>query len=561
MAHRAGIIRYDALEERDRDSLGNFLSEQAFFLGPLSKKIADQWAKTYLSAFGRSAFFSSQRVTKVFAELVDIFIGCLQEQRLDLYFESLKERGVTFSRLGVPFDEVLISLHIFEEICLNEFLGSETARQRLPEILNAMSELHHQGLAILASSYFETTKQAMQTITEDFVEENENLKKEISEIRDSVFAQTAKELGSMQLLISGINRKLRQRVYQLSHVQKIAETLDGESHLPKLLKIASSQTLALCPQNSNLYFGFFDEARKTVNLYHQELPAQPQCSLIKTFYFSEITEAFQAALYDESRKHAHFKTLESIPPALSDIPSVRNQKDFLMIPVRKYREVIGFIFLGVSAENYFSKNTYKFYQRVGLVISKAISSAILFSKSKQRNQFEFILDELTRQEPQKKPMEATLDFCLGSLIDLLGVERSSLMRYNEERKELKVYAAKGYKVYPISGAPIRWGEGIAGLALKDSKIISISKMRDVISSELSNSIFRWHAEAPEIKVKSLLCIPLKKNNKPFGVVNLSTINYYQHFDQSDIEMAHHVIRRMTGLLNDLTEIEAGETAG
>ena len=123
----------------------------------------------------------------------------------------------------------------------------------------------------------------------------------------------------------------------------------------------------------------------------------------------------------------------------------------------------------------------------------------------------------------------------------------------DQKKELRVYAAKGYKVYPITGSPIRWGEGIAGLALKDSKIISISKMKDADSSELLNSILRRPMSAQEIKIKSLLCIPLKNNDTPLGVVNLSTINYYQYFDKSDIEMAHHVIRRMSGLLAGLTE--------
>lgn len=420
--------------------------------------------------------------------------------------------------------------------------------------MNVMGELHHQGLAALAVSYFETTRNEMQKITDGFTEENENLKKELSEIRDSLFTNTAKELSSMQLVISGINRKLRQRVTQLSRVQKISEVLDGESYLPKLLKIASAQVLALCPANANLYFGLFDEDRKMVNLYHQESRTSTDCDLVKTFYFSELTEIFQTALFDESKKCLSIKALDQIPSVFSEMPAVRNQKDFLLIPIRKYREVIGFVFLGVPVEEFFSKINHKFYQRVGLVISKAISSALLFTKSKQRDQFEFILEELDRQKLQRKPFETTLDFCLGSLIDLLGVERSSLMRYDEKRKELKVFAAKGYKVYPISGAPIKWGEGIAGVALKDSKIISISKMRDSKPSDLLSSLLR-HSEFQEIKIKSLLCIPLVEAERPLGVVNISTINYYQHFEKSDIEMAHHVIHRMTGLLKNMAPHE------
>lgn len=210
------------------------------------------------------------------------------------------------------------------------------------------------------------------------------------------------------------------------------------------------------------------------------------------------------------------------------------------MPIRKYREVIGFLLLGVPTDDFFSKNSYKFYQRVGQGVSKAITSALLFTKSKQRDDFESIIGELNKRKFLGSPVETTLDFCLGSLIELLGVERSSLMRYDEDRKALSVCAAKGYKVYPISGSRIKWGEGIAGLALKDSKIISITKMKDTKYT------------LPEIKVKSLLCVPLLDAGRPLGVVNLSTINYYKNFESSDIEMAHHVINRMTGILKDLT---------
>ncbi len=547
MNGRPDLIKSENAQETELASFDEILSEEAHFLAPFSEKLAANWSELYLSAFGRRAFFSSQRVQKVFKELVDLFIACLEEKRLDLYLESLKEKGVMFSRLGVPFEEIIISMHLFEEVCVEPLLNSKFPQVKVSEMILAMGELHNQGLAAFAISYFDNTKQEMQMITDGLVEENGNLKKELSEAKDSLLAQTMNELNSMQLVISGINHKLRHRVYQLGRIQKITEVLEGESHLPKLLKIASHQMLALCPENSNLFFAFFDEERRKINFYHQESKSSPECDLIKTFFFSELPKPVQEALYDESKKHIHFNNHENMPDTLLDIFAVKNQKDFLWIPIRKYRDVIGFLLLGVPMDGFFSKNSYKFYQRIGQGVSKAITSAILFNKSKQRDDFESILGELNRRKFLGGPVETTLDFCLGSLIDLLGVERTSLMRYDEGRKDLCVCAAKGYKVYPISGARIKWGEGIAGLALRDSKIIAITKMKAIKNY------------MPEIKVKSLLCIPLMDAEKPMGVVNMSTINYYKNFEKSDIEMAHHVINRMTGILKDLIRIESHNT--
>ena len=125
------------------------------------------------------------------------------------------------------------------------------------------------------------------------------------------------------------------------------------------------------------------------------------------------------------------------------------------------------------------------------------------------------------------------------------------MRFDPAKKELKVCAAKGYKVYPISGTPIKWGEGIAGMALKESKIISIPKLRDPSKTPLLNRLLMEN-DAHEIKLKSLICVPLLDGAKPLGVINVSTINFHRHFEKSDIEMVHQIANRMSGLLKDFS---------
>ena len=544
------VEKLDKTAENGANLSEEMLSEQAAFLAPLSAHLITRWSELYLSVFGRSSFFSAQRVQKVFQELTQTFIHCLKDRKLDVYFESLAEKGGVFYRLGISFEEVIISLHLFEEACLEQFLKSYPHRSKLPELICSMEELHHEGLTTLANSYFQTMKKEMQKITESLREENESLRNDLSQSQDSFFIHTRKELASMQLVISGINHKLRNRVYQLSRIQKMSDSLENEFHVPKLLKTASAQLLTLCPVNSDVYFGFFDEDRRKVNLYNQELRQSPECDIVKTFYFSELSKPFQDVLYDESKKHAHFKGYQEIPQALLELVTLRNHREFLLIPIRKYREVIGFIFLSTHVDGFFSKNNYKFYQRIGLVITKAILNALLFMKSKKQEEFALLMDELAKKDEEVHATENTLDFCLGSLIDLLGAERSSLMRYNDEKKELKVCAAKGYRVYPISGASIRWGEGIAGLALKESKIISIAKMKEPGQRHLLTRFLNGNAGS-ELRIKSLLCMPLFELEQPLGVVNISTINFHKDFDKTDIDMAHQVVNRIKGIMKNI----------
>ncbi len=513
--------------------------EAAGFLAPTIDQLADRWSALYLGNFGRESFFPGKRVEKTFRELCGIFVGCLRDNSLDLYFENLAEKGEMFCRMGIPFEEVMICLHLFEEICAGKFVESYPDRPKLPEILVELEEIHNEGITTLAIAYFHAAKKEMQNMTEGLLEENKSLREELSTTKDFAFIHSSKELSSMQLVIHNINQKLRNRLYQLSRIQKLADAIDSEPHLPKLLKIITDHLLMNCPTASDVCFGFFDEERKKVTLYHRESEGSAECDILETFYYSELPKEFQDALYDESKKYAHLKGTRSLPKSLGDLDSTQTQREFVVLPVRKFHEVIGFTLVGTPVEHFFGKSNFKFFQRLGQTVSKAIASAILFTKTKQQNEFAVLLSELDKKRASEQPTHTVLDFCLGSLIQLLGAERSSVMRYDESARELKVCAAKGYKVYPISGIPVKWGEGIAGLALKESKIISITKLKGP-------------NHTPEIRLRSLLCIPLLEGKKPLGVVNISTLNFYRHFDSSEVEMANHVVTRMTQLVKELS---------
>lgn len=521
------------------------------FLSPATEELTSRWSAIYLNNFGRESFFPEKKVGKMFRDLCEIFIACLRDNSLDLYLENLSEKGEMFCRLGIPFEEVMISLHLFEEVCAEKFLESYPNRSQLPEILVELEEIHNEGLTTLAISYFRAAKKEMQKITEGAQEENKSLREELSKTKEFAFLHSASELSSMQLAIGNINHKLKSRLHQLSRIQKLADAIDNEPHLPKLLNIITNHLLLNCPAYSNIYFGLFDEERKKVVVHTQESKQSVECRLLETFYYSELPREFQDALYDETKKYAHFSGYRSLPKSLIELVSPHIQREFLVLPIRKFHEVVGFMLIGTPVEHFFGKSNYKFYQRLGQTISKAVTSALLFSKSRKQNEFTLLLDELKKKESSEQSISTVLDFCLGSLINILGAERSSVMRYDASTKELKVCAAKGYKVYPISGIPVKWGEGIAGLALKESKIISITKLKEASRTHILSRLMNPD-EVPEIRLRSLLCIPLIEKEKPLGVVNISTINFYKDFEASEIEMANRVVGRMTELVKELS---------
>lgn len=525
------------------------LSEHAHFLSPLAGRLTERWASLYLEIFGRNAFFPEARVRKLFGELVRVFIGCLKENSLDIYIENLREKGRIFSRIGVPFEEIILSLHLFEEACLEQFLSYYKDRSRLPELVSITEQLHSEGLAAFASSYFETVKAQLENISESLREENESLRSELERSRESVFSLAKNELASMQLLLSGVNQKMKTRVYQLGRIQRLIESLEGERQTPRLLKVASQQCLLLCPDGSDATFGFLDESRTRISLYHLESKADAECSLFRQIYRSELCTAIQEILLNEETKFAHLTELESVPKVLRSIAALKGHRDHLVLPLRKYEEVLGFLLLSVPPGDFFDKGNTKFFQRVANGIASALFSARLHAEAQRKDRFDEWLESVKKTDLFTASMERGLDHCLASLLQLSGAERASLMRFDSENRELRVFAAKGVQVFPIAGRAIKWGEGIAGLALKESKPIAVSRLEEPRKGILKGF---WTEKKPgESRVKSLLCLPVIGRDRPLGVVNISTLSYFKEFEKSEIDMATQVVNRISEILQDL----------
>jgi adenylate cyclase len=87
-------------------------------------------------------------------------------------------------------------------------------------------------------------------------------------------------------------------------------------------------------------------------------------------------------------------------------------------------------------------------------------------------------------------------------------ENASLMLINEEKETLEMVSAVGDKV--DEGLAFKLGKGIAGIVAQKGTLI------------ISNEIAQDRRFIPgKMKIKSLLCIPLKIKQKVLGVINLS----------------------------------------
>jgi len=108
--------------------------------------------------------------------------------------------------------------------------------------------------------------------------------------------------------------------------------------------------------------------------------------------------------------------------------------------------------------------------------------------------------------------------------NIVDANNGSIMLFDHEEKSLSILAAFGAKTE--TKMKFALGEGIAGDVLKTGK------------AELVNNVMMDSRFIPgRIKIKSMLCVPLKSKSRNFGVINLSNTTE-KMFNIDDLKLFH-----------------------
>jgi putative methionine-R-sulfoxide reductase with GAF domain len=121
---------------------------------------------------------------------------------------------------------------------------------------------------------------------------------------------------------------------------------------------------------------------------------------------------------------------------------------------------------------------------------------------------------------------------------LTQAECGSIMLLNKTTNELSIQFFKGVNLKKFQNAPVKFGEGIAGLAAQQKESF-------VINEGHSNNRVRHLLKKPELKCALVVPI-IKNNNEVLGVMNIST-------SQGTSLLATHSQQ----MLKSLTEITSG----
>lgn len=144
--------------------------------------------------------------------------------------------------------------------------------------------------------------------------------------------------------------------------------------------------------------------------------------------------------------------------------------------------------------------------------------------------------------------EAALDMTMGKVLEfvsgLLGANTSSLMLCDHLSGDLVVRSARGLDEKVLQGTRLRMGDRLAGWVAAEGKPLLVEDMD-------GDSRFGTIDDNTRYSSRSLLSVPVKRDGKVIGVLNLTDKHTDQAFTDKDLKIAQVVVERISTFIDNL----------
>ncbi len=133
-------------------------------------EVLDRWYQLYTIHLGEAATLSQREFYTLYGEDLTQTITHLLQGDMEQFVMDMRASGERLVERGVPFREVISSLHLFEESCSaifdHEALSGDGPSSDRISMLLTFDKLSHCRMIVLAEAYFGTTQARTQTRTQ-----------------------------------------------------------------------------------------------------------------------------------------------------------------------------------------------------------------------------------------------------------------------------------------------------------------------------------------------------------------------------------------------------------
>ncbi|MBF0408521.1 MAG: diguanylate cyclase [Candidatus Riflebacteria bacterium] len=210
-------------------------------------------------------------------------------------------------------------------------------------------------------------------------------------------------------------------------------------------------------------------------------------------------------------------------------------KNYVMVPMILRNDIEGAFFIANSSNN-FTEDDAETLKNACSQLDNAVEfcrfvkehRGALQNLSRRTRELE-ILYEMSLSLNYGYDIETLTRKILENVMNLLKIDRASIMRYDQKTDELSTFLVIGEK-QKIRLVKLGMSQGIAGLAMASGKPILAP-----LGSEDRRFLPFSFTGIKIKKIFSFACIPLMNEETPIGVINLSMLSAKKSIKQSHLE--------------------------
>lgn len=123
-------------------------------LAPYKKTLLKNWSGLYKKHFGKRGTLTEEKREVVFTKWINLFLDALKMQSLEPHYKAMVEFGRELTDMGISLEEIIFSLHFFEEVSMPLLMKKYPDKKKLTKMVFALDMLFHNELACLSMAYF-----------------------------------------------------------------------------------------------------------------------------------------------------------------------------------------------------------------------------------------------------------------------------------------------------------------------------------------------------------------------------------------------------------------------
>ncbi len=157
---------------------------------------------------------------------------------------------------------------------------------------------------------------------------------------------------------------------------------------------------------------------------------------------------------------------------------------------------------------------------------------------------------------QAADLQQVYQTLLNEVVDILGVEKASIMIYDAEADGLRIAAARGMDEQVMRDAFVRVGEGISGRVFESDEPLLVQDLR---SSGGGRGEARYKTSS--LMSAPVTCFPMRVGNLPLGVINVTDRRDGSAFTDTDLKLlttAANQVAAYVHISNLAREVRASE---